>query len=108
MKTDISNDYLKAIRDAIRIDELDFDDEIKGLIMAAREELRIAGIKRVKCYDEDDVSVFEAIKTYVKANFGLENADRATYMAAFEKMKLKLALSVEYAAGDDEDEGGNV
>ena len=107
MKTDISDGYLKAVRDAIRVDELEFDDEIKGLILSAREELRIAGIKRVKCYDESDALIFEAIKTYGKANFGLENADRAAYLNAFESMKLKLAISIEYAAGEGEDsEGG--
>lgn len=106
MKENISDGYLKAMRDAIRVDELEFDEEIKGLISAAREELRIAGIKRVKCYDERDALIFDAVKTYVKANFGLENADRAAYVAAFEKMKQRLSLSVEYVAGDDEDEGG--
>lgn len=93
---EVSTAYLIDIRSAARVDSSDFDDEIETLILAAREELRIAGIKTEKCNDEADPQIKRAVIVFVRAEFGLENADREKYLLAFESIKLRLALSVEY------------
>ena len=92
----ISASYLIDIRSAARVDISDFDDEIETLILAAREELRTAGIKAEKCNDETDPQIKRAVIVFVRAEFGIENADREKYLQAFESIKLRLSLSVEY------------
>lgn len=92
----ISASYLIDIRSAARVDISDFDDEIETLILAAREELRVAGIKAEKCNDETDPQIKRAVIVFVRAEFGIENADREKYLQAFKSIKLRLSLSVEY------------
>nr|DAF05453.1 MAG TPA: head to tail adaptor [Caudoviricetes sp.] len=93
---EISASYLIDIRNAARVDISDFDDEIETLILAAREELRLAGVKAEKCNDETDPQIKRAVIVFVRAEFGIENADREKYLQAFESIKLRLSLSVEY------------
>ncbi len=92
----ISAIYLTDIRLSARVDSSDAEDEIAVLIQAAREELHTAGIKEEKCKDENDAQIKRAIIVFVKAEFGIENADREKYLQSFESIKLRLALSTEY------------
>ena len=46
--SEVTKEYLEAIRFAARVDDEAFDDEIESLILAAREELRLIGIKQEK------------------------------------------------------------
>lgn len=93
---EVSAAYLIDIRSAARVDNPDFDDELETLILAAREELRTAGLKAEKCNDEADPQIKRAVIVFVRAEFGLENADREKYLQSFESIKLRLALSAEY------------
>lgn len=93
---EVSAEYLFDVKSAARAECSDFDGEIETLILAAREELRTAGIKPEKCNDETDPLIKRAAIVFVKAEFGIENADREKYLQAFESIKLRLSLSVEY------------
>lgn len=88
--------YLADIREAARVDSSELDGEIETLIQAAREELHTAGIKAEKCKDENDAQIKRAVIVFVRAEFGIENADREKYLQSFESIKLRLALSAEY------------
>ena len=75
MKDAISEQYVIAFRAALRINHTRLDDEIKDIISAARADLQLEGIRRDKVCDEDDPLIKRAISAYVKAEFGLDNAD---------------------------------
>lgn len=94
--SEVSKEYLAAIRFAARVDDEAFDDEIESLILAAREELRLIGIKKEKCEDETDPQIKRAIIVFVRAEFGIENADRDKYLQSFESIKIRLALADGY------------
>lgn len=104
MMGEVTAEYLKKIRVAARADEGDddLDEEIKTLILAAREELHTAGIAENKCKDEADPQILRAVIVFVKAERGLENPDREKYLQSFETIKLRLAVAADYADG-----GGN-
>ena len=61
---------LESIKLALRIKSSAFDEEISDLIQSAEIDLKISGIINAK---EDDPLIRQAIKTYCKANFGLDN-----------------------------------
>lgn len=84
---------LEAIRNALRIKSAVFDDEIKDLIAACKLDLSISGIKII---DDADPLIKQAVKTYVKANFGLDNKDGEKYMESYEAIKRHLALCGDY------------
>lgn len=84
---------LESIRNALRIKNTVFDDEITDLINACKLDLSISGIKII---DDTDPLIKQAVKTYVKANFGLDNKDGEKYMESYEAIKRHLALCGDY------------
>lgn len=84
---------LEPIRNALRIKSTVFDDEIKDLIAACKLDLSISGIKIIA---DSDPLIKQAVKTYVKANFGLDNKDGEKYMESYEAIKRHLALCGDY------------
>jgi uncharacterized phage protein (predicted DNA packaging) len=96
-QTDLTRTLLAAVRLALRITSTAYDDEIQDLIEAARSDLKTAGVSAV-CVDatDPDALVKRAIVTYSKAAFGMDNPDADRYMAAYESLKVHLALSAEY------------
>lgn len=84
---------LVAIRNALRIKNTVFDEEITDLINACKLDLSISGIKII---DDADPLIKQAVKTYVKANFGLDNKDGEKYMESYEAIKRHLALCGDY------------
>lgn len=84
---------LVAIRNALRIKNAVFDGEITDLINACKLDLSISGIKII---DDTDPLIKQAVKTYVKANFGLDNKDGEKYMESYEAIKRHLALCGDY------------
>ena len=73
-----------------------FDAEITDLIGAAQADLLLGGIKAAKVEDESDALIKRAIVCYVKAEFGLDNADAEKYRNSYEMLKRHLQLSSEY------------
>lgn len=93
---DISEQYVYSIRRYLRINHTHFDAEITDLIGAARADLLLGGIKAAKVNDESDALIKRAIVVYVKAEFGLDNADGEKYRESYNMLKRHLMLSSEY------------
>lgn len=75
----------------IRSDLLDLD--ILELIESAKADLSISGVKNL---NEDDPLIIQAVKTYCKANFGLDNKDSEKYQKSYDMLKQHLSLCGEY------------
>lgn len=84
---------LESIKLALRIKSSAFDTEINDLIEAAKLDLSISGIKNTK---ETDTLIQQAIKTYCKANFGLDNKDSEKYQKSYDMLKQHLSLCGDY------------
>lgn len=98
---EISPQFLKDIRDRLRIKHTRFDKEITDLIGEARADLLSGGILADKVNDESDPLIRRAIVTYVKAEYGLDNADSEKYRAAYGNMKIHLMLSKDYIVAEE-------
>jgi uncharacterized phage protein (predicted DNA packaging) len=89
-------DLLYEIKIVLRIVDDAYDEEIRGLIDAARQDLYLSGISQNKTHDNNDPLVRRAIITYVKAHFGWNNPDAQRLSDAYSMIKTHLALSSEY------------
>ena len=98
---DISEEYLAAFRKALRITSKDFDGEIADLIRAAREDLALGGVLPERVRDEADPLIKRALTSYIKAEFGLDNDDADKYRAAYDRLKISLALASDYVGGGE-------
>lgn len=92
----ISEQFVNDVRRYLRISHTYFDAEITDLIGAAQADLLLGGIKAAKIEDESDALIKRAIVCYVKAEFGLDNADAEKYRNSYEMLKRHLQLSSEY------------
>ena len=70
---------LEKVKLALRIRSNAYDIDIYDLIESAKLDLSISGVKKL---DEEDPLIQQAIKTYCKANFGLDNKDSEKYQKA--------------------------
>lgn len=77
---------------ALRLTTTDFDNEIRGLIDAALQDLGVAG---VVLPEEEDALVLTAVITYVKANFG-QNEAYAQLKASYDEQKAQLSTCTGY------------
>lgn len=84
---------IESIKLALRVKNNAFDDEIADLIKSAILDLKISGIVKT---DETDPLIQQAIKTYCKANFGLDNKDSEKYQMSYDSLKQKLSLCGDY------------
>lgn len=83
---------LEDMKLALRIKSSAYDDEIEGLILACKADLKIAGVDIV---DETDPLTKQAIRIYVKGHFGYdENSER--FKQAYESLKRVMPLASEY------------
>ena len=89
---------LDEAKKAVRISaaQTAFDDEIQGLIDAARADLKLSGVWATKVEDDTDPLIKRAVFVYVKANFGLDNPDAIRFQASYDSIKAHLTLSIEY------------
>ena len=92
----ISEQYVYSIRRYLRINHTHLDAEITDLIGAARADLLLGGILPAKVNDESNALIKRAVVVYVKAEFGLDNADGSKYRESYEMLKRHLMLSSEY------------
>ena len=92
----ISKQFVYDVRRYLRISHTHFDAEITDLIGAAQADLLLGGSKAAKVEDESDALIKRAIVCYVKAEFGLDNADAEKYRNSYEMLKRHLQLSSEY------------
>ena len=98
---DVSEEYLAAGRLSIRTKSKTFDPEIVDLIRAAREDLALGGVLPERARDESDPLIKRAVMTYIKAEFGLDNEDVDKYRAAYDRLKVSLALASDYVGGGE-------
>lgn len=98
---DVSEEYLAAGRLSIRTKSKAFDPELVDLIRAAREDLALGGVLPERTRDEEDPLIKRAVMTYIKAEFGLDNEDVDKYRAAYDRLKVSLALSSDYIGGGE-------
>lgn len=97
----VSLEYLATFRQALRISAEVFDGEISDLIRAARKDLILGGVRPARAADEDDPLVRRAVATYVKAEFGMDNEDADKYRAAYDRLKVSLAMASDYVSGGE-------
>lgn len=92
---------VSAVRTALRVSAIVFDQEIEDLIEAAKDDLRLSGVSE-SCLDvpEPDPLIKRAIILYCKAEFGMDNPDSDKYMASFRSLEVHLALSSDYGSGE--------
>lgn len=98
----ISEEYLAAFRGYLRIKSTAQDGEIRDLINAARDDLVLGGVLPVRAADESDALIKKAIRSYVLADFGLDNDDSEKYRASYDHLKTALTLSTDYISGEGE------
>lgn len=98
----ISEEYLADLRLRVRLTATTLDGEVKDLISAARADLALGGVLPARAADESDPLVKQAIATYLKAEFGLDNEDAEKYRASYQKQKVALSLSTDYISSGEE------
>lgn len=99
---EVSSEYISDIRLRVRSSVDKLDGEIKDLILAARADLVRGGVLPARAADETDPLVKQAISTYVKAEFGLDNDDADKYRASFRNQKIALSMASEYIEPTEE------
>lgn len=87
---------LEKVKLSLRIKSDVFNVEILEMIEAAKLDLSISGIGKI---NEADPLVQQAIKTYCKANFGLDNKDSEKYQKSYNMLKEHLSLCGDYNVG---------
>jgi uncharacterized phage protein (predicted DNA packaging) len=89
---------LESVKLALRVTISDFDEEIQGLIDAAKRDLAIAGVDKI---NETDPLIRRAIITYCKANFGYDNPEAERFQQSYDMLKQHLSLSYDYRVVDE-------
>ena len=93
---------LNKVRYALRVDGTDLDEDINDNIDACKADLKLSGVVKIK---DDDPLIIQAIKTYARAYFDVDNPDHDKYVASYESLKMHLALAEEYTVEVVQDEG---
>jgi len=85
---------LEKIKQSLRIDGNDHDDELGDLIAAAKREIIEVGTDPNKVLDTDEL-IIRACTLYCKANFGYDD-EKERFARLFERLLVKLALLGSY------------
>lgn len=84
---------LEDVKNALRISDNDFDNEIRDLIEAAKSDLETSGVASSFIReDKNGPLIKNAIINFCKAEFGYDNPDSDRFRRAYESLKIKLAL----------------
>jgi hypothetical protein len=81
------------VKTSLRITSTAFNDEIQSLIDACLLDLEYSGLVNIS---QTDDLIVQAVKTYCKANFGLENKDSEKYDKSYQLQVSKMKLIPEY------------
>ena len=90
---------LEEVKKALRITENEFNDEINGLIEAAKSDLETSGVASSNL--EKPLSK-QAIILYCKSLFGYDNSDADRFMEAYEHIKKKIAITYRESSNESE------
>lgn len=88
---------ITAARGWLRIDTKKRNDEIRQVIQACLIDLKNGGVVTI---DTDDAAIQQALKLYLKSQFGYD-ADSDKFGRAYEFLKAALALSGDYNGTTD-------
>ena len=91
---------LEKIKQSLRIDGEEHDDELSDLIQAAKREIIEVGASPEKVIDTDEL-IIRACTLYCKANFGYDD-EKERFTQLFERLLVKLALLSSYKVDADE------
>ena len=86
------------IKISLRISNTGYDSEILDLIEEAKADIVSRGVLTEKVVETDPL-IKRAIKTYCKANFGLNNPDSERLQACYESIRNHLTMSIDYNGG---------
>lgn len=83
-------------------DDVELDNELNDLIVAARDDLRVFGLvdKAHSSYGDDSSLVTQAVLLYVKAHWGYDNPDAERFGALYDELKNKLSVSSQFLQGE--------
>lgn len=96
---------LEEAKKSLRITDNDFDDEVRLLIEAAKEDLESSGVASSYFVTKDEETEEEigkidnkllklAIILYCKTFFGFDNPDSEKYNNAYEHIKKKVSITL--------------
>ncbi len=92
---------LNDIKNSLRVNGTDLDNEILDLIESAKADLILSGVNKDKVVDTDPL-IKRAIIVYCKANFGYDDVNMAErFEQSYISLKHHLTLSAEYTVGDE-------
>ncbi|NLL63994.1 MAG: DNA-packaging protein [Ruminococcaceae bacterium] len=93
---------LNDIKNSLRVNGTDLDNEILDLIESAKADLNLSGVNKDKVKDDDPL-IKRAITVYCKANFGYEDVNMSMrFQESYVSLKHHLTLSTEYTVGDEQ------
>lgn len=90
---------LNKVKEALRIDGNDHDNELTDLIETAEQLLREVGVLESKIVETDPL-VRKAIITYCKSTFGTDPKDFDKFSNSFNSMRVLLGLLTSYTVED--------
>lgn len=87
---------LEKVKLSARISGDAFDEDVQDMIDSAREELVQSGVDRDVAESDNDPLITIAIKSYVKANFGIDSPNAYRFRSSFESIKRHLSMAGDY------------
>ncbi|NAP00445.1 DNA-packaging protein [Halomonas sp. MG34] len=79
-----------------------FDGDIEDMIAEARMDLIQSGLSPVIVNAEKvDPLIKRAIKTYCKANYGLDSPNAERFQKSYDLLKQHLSMAGDYTSGDE-------
>mgnify|MGYP001081102414 CR=1 FL=1 len=95
--TPIADALVSATKAALRVTAAAYDAEIRDLVSAALDDLKIAGVAAdALAAETPDPLIKRAVVTYCKAHFGYDNPDAERFALAYHSLRIHLSLSSEY------------
>lgn len=85
--------FFETVKRNLRLSIDKFDDDIKDLILSAKKDMDLVGIKKI---DETDPLISRAIILYCKGHFYMDNKDSEKYLQSYELLKQHLSLAGDY------------
>ncbi|PEP90925.1 head-tail connector protein [Bacillus toyonensis] len=87
---------LESVKVALRITHSRLDNEIIDVMEAARHDLMLSGVSRLKINDDTDPLIKRAIITYTKANFIPDVKEAERFQLSYNMLKNHLTLAGDY------------